>query len=81
MDQLLGLLISIIQEDASNTTRAISSNTNSAVEIMLAIDPIITYGKGSAICRMLTYVMGEETFDRGITVNYLLLHYKNLILK
>jgi aminopeptidase N len=68
MDQLLGLLISIIQEDASNSTRPISSNTNSAVEIMLAIDPIITYGKGSAICRMLTYVMGEETFDRGITV-------------
>ncbi len=68
MDQFLGLLISIAQDDASNYTRAISTNTNSAIEIMMSVDPIITYGKGAAIVRMVTYIMGEETFDRGITV-------------
>lgn len=30
---------------------------------------ILTIKKGSAIVRMLIYILGEETFDKGITVN------------
>lgn len=29
---------------------------------------MITKTKGSAIVRMLIYILGEETFDKGITV-------------
>lgn len=41
---------------------------NSPAEIDSNVDPIITYGKGSAIVSMANYILGESTFRNGITV-------------
>jgi aminopeptidase N len=67
-DQLVSLLLNVIQADSSDTTRPVSLEVNTPEEIESNIDGTITYGKGSSIVRLLNYVLGEDTFRRGLTV-------------
>lgn len=60
--------MSVQEIDSIASTRPISTDIRSAEEIHTNIEPIITYGKGSAVVRMLTYILGEDSFDKGITV-------------
>ena len=71
MDQLFTIILYLMPDDASRTTRAVSTPSDSYDEIMRLIDPTITYGKGAAIVRMLTYIIGEDCFNHGLTVRRL----------
>ena len=66
-DRLFQLITDVIQSDSSDETREISTDVNTPEEIDANINPTITYGKGGAIVKMLTYILGEETFRRGLT--------------
>jgi aminopeptidase N len=68
IDQLFNLLLNVIQADSSDTTRPVSLEVNTPEEIESNIDGTITYGKGSSIVRILNYVLGDDTFRRGLTV-------------
>lgn len=69
-EQYVSYLLNVLEIDSMSSTRPISIEIKSAEEIQTNIEPVITYGKGSAVVRMLTYVLGVETFDKGITVKY-----------
>jgi aminopeptidase N len=66
-DRYFHLLTDIIQQDSTDQTREVSADVNTPDEINSNLNPAITYGKGSSIVKMLTYVLGDETFRRGLT--------------
>ena len=57
----------VIQADAEVNVRAISLDANTPEEIDAMVDPTITYGKGSAVVRMLQYILGKTTFEKALT--------------
>ncbi len=72
------LLTDIIQQDSNDQTREVSAEVNSPQEIDANINSVITYGKGSAIVKMLTYILGKETFRRGLTRYFKEFSYQNV---
>ena len=69
-DQLVNLILGVIHADAAPKVRAISIDANTPEEIDAMVDPTITYGKGSAIVRMINYILGEKTFNRALTAYF-----------
>lgn len=65
MDQLLITLHS----DASDDTREVSADVETPEQIDANINPTITYRKGGGLVQMLSYILGDETFTRGLSVN------------
>jgi aminopeptidase N len=61
------VLTDIIQQDSTDQTREVSADVTTSDEINQNLNPTITYGKGASIVNMLTYVLGEETFKKGLT--------------
>ncbi len=57
----------MIQQDSTEQTREISAEVYTPEEINENLNPTITYGKGSAVVKMLTYVLGQDTFRAGLT--------------
>ena len=68
-DRFFHLLTDVIQQDSTDETREVSVDVNTPEEIDANINPTITYGKGGSIVKMLTYVLGEDTFRKGLTVS------------
>jgi aminopeptidase N len=56
----------------------VSAQVNTPDEIDSNINPTITYGKGSAIVKMLTYILGEETFRTGLSKYFDKFSYQNV---
>jgi aminopeptidase N len=66
-----------MNSDSNENYNPINYEVNSPNEIESIINPIITYGKGSAIVRMLSYILGEKTFIKAISVSYILEDYSD----
>lgn len=64
MDQLL----STIQLDSTEDTREVSADVETPQEIDANINPTITYNKGGAIVKSLSYILGDVTFTKGLSV-------------
>lgn len=71
MDQLL----ITIHADATDDTREVSADVETPEQINDNINPTITYRKGGAIVQMLSYVLGEDTFTRGLSVTIIFTLY------
>ena len=69
-DRLFHLITDIMHRDSTDETREVSADVNKPDEIDQNINPTITYGKGGSIVRMLTYILGKETFQRGLNVKF-----------
>ena len=67
-EQLVNLLFTIQQRDSAATSHPISVEVNKPSEISSIFDDI-SYGKGGSVIRMVNYFLGNDTFNRGITVN------------
>ena len=65
-EQLTNLLFSIMQVDSVPSSHAVSIDVNKPSEINEIFDDI-TYGKGGSVVRMVNYLIGDDTFNRGIT--------------
>jgi aminopeptidase N len=68
MDQFFYTILTILNSDTNQNYKAINHEVNSPKEIESIINPVITYGKGSALFRMFNYILGEETFTNGLAV-------------
>ena len=64
------LIFTVMYSDAKESTRAVTSTVIRPTEIDTATDSTITYGKGSAIVRMINYLLGDATFNRGLSVSF-----------
>jgi len=42
------------------------------------VDPTITYGKGSAVVRMLQYILGKRSFEKALTQYFKDFKYQNV---
>lgn len=62
------LIFTVMYSDAKESTRAVTSTVIRPTEIDTATDSTITYGKGSAIVRMINYLLGDSTFNKGLSV-------------
>ena len=58
----------MIESDSDNSTRPVSLDVNTPEEIDGNISPTITYGKGSAMVKMLSYILSDKVFTKGLTV-------------
>jgi aminopeptidase N len=67
-DRLFHLITDVIHKDSTDETREVSADVNTPEEIDKNINPTITYGKGGAIVKMLSYVLGKQTFQKGLQV-------------
>jgi aminopeptidase N len=61
-----------MHSDSTDDTRRLSMTVNSPDDIEATYNPTITYGKGASIVRMVNYILGDETFKRGLTVSLML---------
>lgn len=68
MDQLL----STIQLDSTEDTREVSADVETPQEIDANINPTITYNKGGGIVKSLSYILGDVTFTKGLSVIFTL---------
>lgn len=59
----------IIHFDSFNILQPISFTIESPKQVNRIINPYSTYGKGSAIVRMLNYILGKDNLSKGLTVN------------
>lgn len=64
MDQLLITL----HADATDDTREVSADVETPEQIDANINPTITYRKGGGLVQMLAYILGNDTFTRGLSV-------------
>lgn len=67
MDQLL----STIQLDSTEETREVSADVETPQEIDANINPTITYNKGGGIVKSLSYILGDVTFTKGLSVIFI----------
>ena len=67
----MNVIFNVFQADSEEIIRPLSPGVvNTPEEIDAMVDGTITYGKGSAVVRMLNYILGESTFNNALTVNY-----------
>jgi len=64
-DQLTNIVYSIMNVDSVPSSHALSTDVNTPTEILEIFDDI-TYGKGGSVIRMVNYMIGNETFSRGL---------------
>jgi aminopeptidase N len=57
-----------MHSDSTDDTRKLSMTVDTPDDIDATYNPTITYGKGASIVRMVDYILGDETFRRGLTV-------------
>lgn len=69
--QQVEYMFQMLNEDGRRETRPVVVTTGKPTEIDKTIDQTITYGKASHIIRMLSYILGVETFDKAIVVSIL----------
>lgn len=58
-----------MNSDSNDNYKSINYEVNSPAEIESIINPVITYGKGSAVVRMIQFILGEQTFLNGLSVS------------
>ena len=64
-EQLTNLVFSIMNVDSVPSSHALSIDVNKPSEINEIFDDI-TYGKGASVIRMVNYMIGNETFSKGL---------------
>lgn len=60
----------IMQVDSHNLLQPVSKVMNTPSEINSVINSYSTYGKGSAVVRMLNYITGKERLEKALAVYY-----------
>lgn len=63
-------LLMIMQVDSHNLLQPVSKVMNTPSEINSVINSYSTYGKGSAVVRMLNYITGKERLEKALVVYY-----------
>lgn len=66
----MNIVFGVFQADSEEVIRPLSPGViNTQKEIDAMVDSTITYGKGSAVVRMLNYILGEKTYVNGLSVS------------
>jgi aminopeptidase N len=66
-----------MDSDSTDETRRLSISVDTPDDIDATYNPTITYGKGASIVRMVDYILSDETFRRGLTVNSIIISRPN----